>query len=70
MGLDEASQDRLRVLNGEINSLETAFGRELLAATNAAAVLVTDEDELDGLADDARAAAAKAARDRGPRTAG
>lgn len=65
VGLDEASQDRLRVLNGEINSLETAFGRDLLAATNAAAVLVTNEDELDGLADDARVAAAKAARDRG-----
>lgn len=65
VGLDEASQDRLRVLNGEINSLETAFGRDLLAATNAAAVLVTDEGELDGLAEDARVAAAKAARDRG-----
>lgn len=65
VGLDEASQDRLRVLNGEINSLETAFGRDLLAATNAAAVLVTDEAELDGLAADARAAAAKAASDRG-----
>jgi peptidyl-dipeptidase Dcp len=65
VGLDEASQDRLRVLNGEINSLETAFGRDLLAATNAAAVLVADEDELDGLAADARAAAAKAASDRG-----
>ena len=65
VGLDEASQDRLRVLNGEINSLETAFGRDLLAATNAAAVLVTDEHELDGLPEDARDAAAKAARDRG-----
>ncbi len=65
VGLDEASQDRLRALNAEIMSLETAFGRDLLAATNAAGVLVTDEDELDGLSDDARAAAAKAARDRG-----
>ena len=68
VGLDEATQDRLRVLNGEINSLETAFGRDLLAATNAAAVLLTDESELDGLAQDARAAAAKAARDRGHET--
>jgi peptidyl-dipeptidase Dcp len=65
VGLDDAAQDRLRALNGEIMSLETAFGRDLLAATNAAGVLVTDEDELDGLAEDARAAAAKAARDRG-----
>ena len=65
VGLDEASQERLRGLNGEIMSLETAFGRDLLAATNAAGVLVTDEDELDGLPQDARAAAAQAARDRG-----
>ncbi|WP_456824374.1 M3 family metallopeptidase [Cellulomonas sp. P5_E12] len=65
VGLDEAAQDRLRALNGEIMSLETAFGRDLLAATNAAGVLITDESELDGLAEDARAAAAKAARDRG-----
>ena len=65
VGLDEAAQDRLRALNAEIMSLETAFGRDLLAATNAAGVLITDEDELDGLAEDARAAAAKAARDRG-----
>ena len=36
VGLDEASQDRLRVLNAEIRRLETAFGRDLLAATNAA----------------------------------
>ncbi|WP_426595490.1 M3 family metallopeptidase [Cellulomonas sp. McL0617] len=65
VGLAPAAQERLRVLNGEINSLETAFGRDLLAATNAAAVLVTHEGELDGLAQDARVAAAKAARDRG-----
>ena len=65
VGLDEGSQDRLRALNAEIMSLETAFGRELLAATNEAGVLVTDPDELDGLSDDARASAAKAARDRG-----
>ncbi|WP_028048100.1 M3 family metallopeptidase [Cellulomonas sp. URHD0024] len=65
VGLEPASQDRLRVLNAEINSLETAFGRDLLAATNAAAVLLTHERELDGLPEDARVAAAKAARDRG-----
>ncbi len=45
--------------------LEARFGRTLLAATNAAAVLVTDEDELDGLSDDARAAAAAAAERHG-----
>ncbi|ROS30458.1 peptidyl-dipeptidase Dcp [Cellulomonas sp. PhB150] len=65
VGLDEPSQDRLRALNAEITSLETTFGRDLLAAQNAAAVLVTDEDQLDGFPDDARAAAAQAATDRG-----
>lgn len=63
--LDDAAQERLRALNGEITSLETAFGRILLAGTNAAAVLVTDGAELDGLPEDARAAAAEAARGRG-----
>lgn len=63
--LDEAAQERLRELNARITTLATVFGREVLAATNAAAVLVTDEAELDGLPDDARAAAARAARERG-----
>ncbi len=58
-------QDRLRELNAEIARLETVFGRTLLAATNAAAVLVTDEAELDGLPQDARAAAALRAAERG-----
>nr|WP_043598978.1 M3 family metallopeptidase [Cellulomonas flavigena] len=61
VGLPEADQERLRAINAEITSLDAAFGRLLLAATNAAAVLVTDEAELDGLPDDARAAAAQAA---------
>ncbi|WP_454048886.1 M3 family metallopeptidase [Cellulomonas sp. Marseille-Q8402] len=63
--LDDAAQDRLRALNGEITRLETVFGRQLLAETNDSAVLVTDAAELDGLAEDARAAAAEAATRRG-----
>jgi peptidyl-dipeptidase Dcp len=65
ISLDAAAQRRLRELNAEITSLETAFGREILAGANAAAVLVSDPTELDGLPDDARAAAAQAARERG-----
>jgi len=65
IGLDAEAQDRLRALNAEITTLETAFGRKLLAGANAAAVLVTDEAELDGLSPDARAAARQAATDRG-----
>lgn len=63
--LDDATQDRLRDLNAQITTLETTFGRELLAATNEAAVLVTAEDELEGLPADAVAAAAQAAAGRG-----
>ncbi|AEE45904.1 M3 family metallopeptidase [Cellulomonas fimi] len=63
--LDETAQARLREINAEISALDSTFGRNLLAATNAAAVLLTDEAELDGLPDDARAAAALAAAERG-----
>jgi peptidyl-dipeptidase Dcp len=63
--LDEAAQHRLRELNAEITRLETVFGREVLAGQNAAAVLVTDEAELDGMTPGARSAAARAAAGRG-----
>ncbi|WP_372438478.1 M3 family metallopeptidase [Cellulomonas dongxiuzhuiae] len=65
VGLGEADQQRLRAINAEITTLDAAFGRLLLAGANAAAVLVTDEAELDGLPDDARDAAAQAAAARG-----
>lgn len=64
-GLPEPDQERLRDLNSRITALETEFGRLLLADTNAAAVLVTDERELEGLPADAVAAARQAAADRG-----
>jgi len=58
-------QDQLRALNSRISTLETTFGRVLLAEANDSAVLVTDLNELDGLAADAVAAARQAAADRG-----
>ncbi|WP_336708458.1 M3 family metallopeptidase [Oerskovia sp. USHLN155] len=63
--LDAADQDRLRDLNGKLTSLEAAFGRKLLAGANAASVLVDDAAELEGLPEDAVAAAAAAAATRG-----
>jgi len=65
---DEATQVRLRELNSRISTLETTFGRELLADQNARAVLVEDEAELDGLSGDAIAAARQSAADRGHAT--
>ncbi|GAA3221641.1 M3 family metallopeptidase [Oerskovia jenensis] len=63
--LDAADQDRLRELNGKLTSLEAAFGRKLLAGANAASVLVDDAADLEGLPEDAIAAAAAAAATRG-----
>lgn len=65
INLSEADQATLRDLNSRITSLEAAFGRKLLAGANAASVLVTDVADLEGLPDDAVAAAAQAAADRG-----
>ncbi|MEK8229154.1 M3 family metallopeptidase [Oerskovia sp. M15] len=55
----------LRELNGKLTSLEAAFGRKLLAGANAASVLVDDAADLEGLPEDAIAAAAAAAASRG-----
>jgi peptidyl-dipeptidase Dcp len=61
VALPAPEQQRLRELNAGLSELETAFGRELLADTNASAVVVEDEAELAGLPADAVAAAAEAA---------
>jgi len=63
--LDEADQDRLRELNAELATLSAEFGVRLLAAAKGSAVHVTDVAELDGLSDDAIAAAAETATQRG-----
>ncbi|MGY1708555.1 M3 family metallopeptidase [Geodermatophilus sp. SYSU D00758] len=63
--LDDEGRTRLSALNRELSELSTTFGQNLLLATGAAAVLVTDPAELDGLGEEAVAAAARAAADRG-----
>ncbi|MCF4121262.1 M3 family metallopeptidase [Antribacter sp. KLBMP9083] len=63
--LSGADQERLRGLNAQITTLEAAFGRKLLAGANAASVHITDEADLEGLADDAKTGAAAAAAVRG-----
>ena len=64
-GLSEDEQERLRTLNEELSRLTAAFGNRLVAETNDLAVRVESREELDGLAEDAVAAAAEAARSRG-----
>ncbi|RIK16826.1 MAG: peptidase M3 [Acidobacteria bacterium] len=64
IALPEDDQARLRELNAELATLSTAFDTALTAGRNAAAVHVTDEAELVGLADDDKARLREAAEDR------
>ena len=64
-GLDPDGRRELAELNERLATLTTTFGQNLLAATEAAAVVVDDVAELDGLSDDAIGAASAAAADRG-----
>ncbi len=68
VALPDEAQAELRELNGRITTLETAFGQHLLAETNDAALLITDEAELAGLSAHAVAAARAAAAERGHET--
>ncbi|MBE1876727.1 M3 family metallopeptidase [Myceligenerans pegani] len=63
--LSDADQDTLRDINARLTTLQAEFGRKLLAGANAASVLITDEAELDGLSDAAKAGARAAAESRG-----
>jgi peptidyl-dipeptidase Dcp len=63
--LTEDQHAELRELNAELAELGAEFGTRLLEDTNDLAVHVTDRAELDGLSEDAVAAAADAARARG-----
>jgi len=63
--LDDAGRDRLRELNQRLAQLSTAFDQNLQLATEAAAVVVADAAELDGLSEAEIAAASTAATERG-----
>ncbi len=63
--LSESDRATLRDINSQLTTLESAFGRKLLAGANAASVLVDQAGDLDGLDENAIAAAAAAAADRG-----
>ena len=63
--LSEADKATLRELNQEQAKLTTDFRAKLLAANNAAAVVVDTREELDGLSEAEIAGAAQRAKDRG-----
>ncbi len=63
--LTDEQQSRIREINEELSSLTTRFQRNLLEETNKSAVLVENEEELDGLSSSRIATAAEAAKDRG-----
>lgn len=65
VNLPEGDQDRLRALNHRIAELQSEFGRKALAGLNAAAVLVSDVAELEGLSDAEIAGARERAAEQG-----
>jgi peptidyl-dipeptidase Dcp len=62
--LSEADKGRLTALNQEESKLTTSFDDKVLAATNAGAVVVTDQKQLAGLSAGALATAAADAKER------
>jgi peptidyl-dipeptidase Dcp len=63
--LPDADKQKLRDINQQISTLETAFTAKLLAGAKAGALVVDDKSKLAGLSDGDIAAAAEAAQDRG-----
>lgn len=63
--LDEAGRARLQELNEELSKLSTTFAQHLHGATEAAALVIDDEAELDGLSPAEIASAATEATARG-----
>lgn len=62
--LDEAGKDKLRKLTEEAGILSLQFSQNLLKENKAFELHITDEQQLDGLPNTARDAAAQAAKDK------
>ena len=63
--LDEQGKDRLRKLTEEASMLSLQFSQNLLKENKAFTLHITDEQQLDGLPDTAREAAAQTAKEMG-----
>jgi len=62
--LGDADKTKLKAMNAELAKLGTQFSQNVLAEVNAAAVVVDDVKQLDGLSDEQIASAAEAAKAR------
>ncbi|WP_373989614.1 M3 family metallopeptidase [Duganella sp. BuS-21] len=63
--LSPADQEKLKVINGDIATLQTAFTQNVLKETNASGLVVDSRAELAGMSDAAIDAAAAAAKAKG-----
>ncbi|MBP7513529.1 MAG: dipeptidyl carboxypeptidase II, partial [Flavobacteriales bacterium] len=63
--LDNAGKEQLKKLNEEESNLQTKFSANILKARSAAAIVVDKREDLDGLSEEAIAAAAEAAKAKG-----
>ncbi|MFN7553059.1 MAG: M3 family metallopeptidase [Pseudomonadota bacterium] len=63
--LDDAGKAKMRALNEELSTLQTAFGENLLKEVNDAAVVFDSAEALAGLSEAQLSAAAAAAKERG-----
>ena len=63
--LSAEDKEKMKALNAEEATLSTKFGNIMIAAANAAAVIVDDKAKLEGLSDGEIAAAAQKAEDAG-----
>jgi peptidyl-dipeptidase Dcp len=63
--LSDSDKDKLKKLNGEEADLTTKFQNQLLAATKAGGLVISDKAELAGLNDDQIGGLARAAESRG-----
>lgn len=63
--LSDADKDKLKKINSQLSVLTTQFGQNLLAESNAYQLWITKEEDLAGLPDELKAAAALSAADKG-----
>ena len=63
--LSDGDKTKLKAMNSELATLGTKFAQNVLEEKNASSIVVDDKADLDGLSENAIAAAAKAAKEEG-----